>query len=82
MTDVYFNVAAADAKAAGVKLPTMADLLGDDRALDTVLGGAGMASTCQVRLADETSHASGGDAGEVMRRLAALTREDHHAAVV
>ena len=82
MTDVYFNVSADDATAAGIKLPTMADLLGDDRALDTVLGGAGMASTSQVRLADEASQASGGDAGEVMRRLAALTREDHHAAVV
>ena len=82
MTDVYFNVAATDATAAGIKLPTMADLLGDDRALDTVLGGAGMASTCQVRLADETCHANGGDAGELMRRLTALTREDHHAAVV
>jgi protocatechuate 3,4-dioxygenase beta subunit len=29
MTDVYFNVAAADAAAAGVTLPTMADLLAD-----------------------------------------------------
>jgi protocatechuate 3,4-dioxygenase beta subunit len=29
MTDVYFNVAAADAAAAGVSLPTMADLLAD-----------------------------------------------------
>jgi protocatechuate 3,4-dioxygenase beta subunit len=29
MTDVYFNVAAADAAVAGVTLPTMADLVGD-----------------------------------------------------
>ena len=40
MTDVYFNVSADDATAAGLKLPTMADLLGDDRALDAVLGGS------------------------------------------
>ena len=80
MTDVYFNVDAADAKAAGVALPTMADLLGDDRAMDVVVGGSDMVSTCQVKHADEAGSANGGDAGEVMRRLAALTREDHHAA--
>ena len=80
MTDVYFNVSVDDALAAGVKLPTMAELLGEDHALDAVLGGAGMASTCQVRLADE-SVISGGDAGEALRKLAALTRDDsHHAA--
>ena len=80
MTDVYFNVDAADAKAAGVALPTMADLLGDDRAMDVVVGGSDMASTCQVKPADEACSANAGDAGDVMRRLAALTREDHHAA--
>ncbi|NDY94015.1 SdrD B-like domain-containing protein, partial [Ideonella livida] len=38
MTDVYFNVAKEDAAAAGVTLPSMADLLGDDRSVDGLLG--------------------------------------------
>ena len=39
MTDVYFNVDAADAAAAGIELPTMAELLGvDNTLLDLALG--------------------------------------------
>ena len=83
MTDVYFNVSADDAAAAGVALPTMADLLGDDRALDVVVGGSDMVSTCQVLRSDAADAANGchgSDAGEVLRRLAALSREESHAA--
>ena len=79
MTDVYFNVSADDAAAAGLKLPTMADLLGDDRALDTVLGGSDKALTSQERLADEAGSCHAGEAGEVLRRLAALSHTESHA---
>ncbi|CAG0123806.1 partial Serine-aspartate repeat-containing protein D, partial [Rhodocyclaceae bacterium] len=40
MTDVYFNVSASDAAAAGVTLPSMADLLSGSRSLDGLLGGS------------------------------------------
>ncbi|OYV01866.1 MAG: hypothetical protein CFE45_02935, partial [Burkholderiales bacterium PBB5] len=69
MTDVYFNVSAEDAAAAGVQLPTMADLLGNDRSLDTVVGSATAtaavidAGTCSV------------DASEALRKLAAATQQ-------
>ena len=45
MTDVYFNVDAKDAAAAGVHLPSMADLLRDDSTLDVVLGQDGTVTT-------------------------------------
>ena len=41
LTDVYFNVSSADAAKAGVTLPSLADLLGDDSSLDAVLGQEG-----------------------------------------
>jgi serine-aspartate repeat-containing protein C/D/E len=71
MTDVYFNVSADDAKAAGVKLPSMADLLGNDSSLDTVLGAASAAPAAVAAAPDAA--ACGGDASEVLRKLAALT---------
>ncbi|MBP7667969.1 MAG: carboxypeptidase regulatory-like domain-containing protein [Burkholderiaceae bacterium] len=81
MTDVYFNVSADDAAAAGVSLPTMADLLGNDGALDTLLGAtpqglgglAADAADCAVDCAN--------DSAEALRRLAALTRDHAHGAV-
>ncbi len=45
MADVYFNVATADAQAAGVELPSLSALLGDDRSLDLVLGAAPAAAS-------------------------------------
>ncbi|MDT7837383.1 SdrD B-like domain-containing protein [Aquabacterium sp. OR-4] len=75
MTDVYFNVAAEDALAAGVSLPTIADLLGDDRSLDGVLGAS---AAVPVALASAQACASGcgaGDASEVLRKLAGLSQE-------
>jgi hypothetical protein len=76
---VYFNVSAADAKAAGVALPSMADLLGSDT-LDTVVG-AGSASTLSP-VSAEAVFDTAGDAGEALRRIAMLTREEcHHTGV-
>ncbi len=40
MTDVYFNVSAADAAAAGVELPSMANLLSGSSSLDGLLAGS------------------------------------------
>jgi len=40
MTDVYFNVSVADAEAAGIELPSLSALLGDDRSLDEALGSS------------------------------------------
>jgi serine-aspartate repeat-containing protein C/D/E len=40
MTDVYFNVSVADAEAAGIELPSLSALLGDDRSLDAALGSS------------------------------------------
>ncbi|WP_174246123.1 SdrD B-like domain-containing protein, partial [Pseudaquabacterium pictum] len=74
MTDVYFNVSAEDAAAAGVTLPTMSDLLGNDSSLDSLLGatpqGAGTLADCG------DAAAGCGDASEALRRLAALSRAD------
>ena len=44
MTDVYFNVSAADAAAAGLNLPTLAEMLGDDTSMDVILGASGDAA--------------------------------------
>lgn len=38
MADVYFNVSRADAEAAGIELPSLSALLGDDTTLDMLLG--------------------------------------------
>jgi serine-aspartate repeat-containing protein C/D/E len=52
MTDVYFNVAAEDAAAAGVDVANLGQLLGDDSGLDGLLaglgGGVGMAISATV----------------------------------
>ena len=79
MTDLYFNVSAADAKAAGVSLPSFGDLLGDDRSLGHLLGGSALASTGAVHHAETNEAMHAGDAGEAMRRLAALNHSEGHA---
>lgn len=48
MTDVYFNVAAADAAAAGVTLPSMADLMADGAQQVQLVG---QSQQCQVEFA-------------------------------
>ena len=78
MTDVYFNVSADDAAAAGLAMPTIGDLLGDDRSLDSLLGVSPQQSAGIVTPAVEDAQGSG-DAAEVLRRVAALTRESSHA---
>ena len=75
MTDVYFNVSADDAAAAGVALPTLADLLGNDSSLAQVLGCNGAATGGLAGV--EVAH-GGSDAAEVLRRLAALTMSESH----
>ncbi len=74
MTDVYFNVSAEDAAAAGVGLPTMADLLGNDSSLDSLLGATPQSLGALADCGDAGCQ-TGGDASEVLRRLAALSRE-------
>jgi len=69
MTDVYFNVSMEDVAAAGVSMPSMADLLAGD-SLDSILGGAQAASTPE---ADPTTAQA--DVAEMLRRLASLQAE-------
>jgi hypothetical protein len=74
MTDVYFNVSTNDAKAAGVQLPTVADVLGDDRALDKVLGQAAVEP---VKLSGTEAPADAlGEAADLLRRIAPV-HHDH-----
>lgn len=71
MTDVYFNVDAKDAAQAGFNLPSMADLLRDDHALDTLVGQA-VAPINSV--APQEAHAQYNtqcEAAEVLRRVLA-----------
>jgi uncharacterized repeat protein (TIGR01451 family) len=75
MTDVYFNVSADDAKAAGVALPTIADLLGNDTSLDKVLGAPTAVPAAAAAAPDAAAGHCGGDASEVLRKLAALTSQ-------
>ena len=77
MTDVYFNVSAEDAAAAGVQLPSMAELLGDQHALDSLLGSDGQ-STVHDALAGAETVPCGSDAAEMLRRLAAQSQQDSH----
>jgi serine-aspartate repeat-containing protein C/D/E len=58
MADVYFNVSVADADAAGVVLPNLSTLLGDDHSLDLVLGNATVTTAPVV---DASAHAVVGD---------------------
>jgi hypothetical protein len=77
MTDVYFNVSAADATAAGVELPTLGQLMGDDASLDGLLAGlgGGVAMTHSASANADVFDTAGLDA---MKQMAALY--DEHAA--
>jgi hypothetical protein len=81
MTDVYFNVSADDAKAAGVALPSMADLLGSNT-LDTVVGAGSVCTLSPVRTEqtgnDGAAAGHSGDASEALRRMAQLTHDEGH----
>ena len=74
MTDVYFNVDAKDAAKAGVSLPSMADLLRDDHALDTALGqDASVATVAAAPAAPAFDAQAQCEMAEVLRRAMAHT---------
>lgn len=74
MTDVYFNVDAKDAAKAGVSLPSMADLLRDDHALDTALGQDASVATVAAAPATPAVDAQAQcEMAEVLRRAMAHT---------
>ncbi|MGV8867199.1 MAG: SdrD B-like domain-containing protein [Janthinobacterium svalbardensis] len=74
MTDVYFNVDAKDAAKAGVSLPSMADLLRDDHALDTALGqDASVATVAAAPAAPAVEAQAQCEMAEVLRRAMAHT---------
>ncbi len=80
MTDVYFNVAAEDALAAGVELPTLGQLLGDDAGLDGLLAGLGGGTSMMLSapVCAETFDTAG---LEAMKQIAALYDEQAAACV-
>ena len=84
MTDVYFNVDAKDAAAAGVTLPSMADLLRDDQSLDVVLGQDGTVTTVAAAPAATVDAATAtcavAEAAEVLRRAMAHAQPQEMAA--
>jgi hypothetical protein len=71
MTDVYFNVSADDAAAAGVTLPTIGQLLGNDANLDGLLAGLGVAPAANGSAA-VVDHAFDTGAADAMKQMAAL----------
>ncbi|MEJ8858748.1 SdrD B-like domain-containing protein [Variovorax robiniae] len=79
MTDVYFAVSGADAKAAGVSGLSMADLLGDG-SLDGVVGNVGSTRDVAANHAEAATDVS--DAAELLRKLVAATQQgaDGHVA--
>jgi len=58
MTDVYFNVSATDAAAAGVKLPSIAQLMGDDRGVDNLLANLPDAGSASVATTNDINYTS------------------------
>ncbi|MCC6706819.1 MAG: carboxypeptidase regulatory-like domain-containing protein, partial [Gammaproteobacteria bacterium] len=69
MTDVYFNVSADDAAAAGVTLPSIGELLGNDASLDSVLSGLGASAATAPTMADNAVDSGAADA---LKQMAAL----------
>ena len=70
MTDVYFNVSADDAAAAGVSLPTIGELIGNDSSLDGLLAGLGVAPVASPEVAADNAFDTG--AADAMKQMAAL----------
>jgi hypothetical protein len=80
MTDVYFNVAAEDAAVAGIELPTLGQLLGDDAGLDGLLAGLGGGTS--MMLSAPASAETFDTAGlEAMKQIAAMYDEQAAAVV-
>lgn len=71
MTDVYFNVAAADAAAAGVELPSLSELVGDGASLDGLLAGLGGGLSLAVGGAANAEVYDSG-AADALRQMAQL----------
>jgi len=71
MTDVYFGIAAADVEAAGIELPSLADLMSDSSSLDVLLGTAEPAASFDFTAA-ASNDAYAGSALDAMKQLADL----------
>jgi len=76
MADVYFNVSLADANEAGVELPNLASLLGDDRSLDLVLGASVSVGEAAVTGASSVGNDS---AVAALGQLSSLYEEQQYA---
>ena len=76
MADVYFNVSLADANEAGVELPNLASLLGDDRSLDLVLGASVSVGEAAVTTASSVGNDS---AVAALGQLSSLYEEQQYA---
>jgi protocatechuate 3,4-dioxygenase beta subunit len=74
MTDIYFGISAADAIDAGIELPSLGNLLGDDSSLDGLLAGlGGDAAAATVMAANAEVYDSAAFDG--MAQLAAMFEE-------
>jgi protocatechuate 3,4-dioxygenase beta subunit len=80
MADVYFNVSAADAEAAGVELPNLSALLGDDRSLDLVLGSSAVTASATTEAASASATVCDG-AVTALSQLANLYDEQQFALI-
>ena len=74
MTDVYFNVSAADAAAAGLELPDLASLLSSGASLDGLLAGLG-AEACAANGAAAPAVICDSSAAGAMQQMASLYDE-------
>ena len=61
----------------GMQLPSLSDLLGDQQSLDSLLGSDGQ-TTVHSGLIGGDDAQSGSDACEVLRRIAAMSRDESH----
>ncbi len=74
MTDVYFGISAADVTAAGIELPSLADLMSDSGSLDGLLGAATPAAPFDftATASNDTVGVFEGGSLEAMKQLANL----------
>ncbi len=75
MTDVYFNVAAEDAAAAGVDVASLGQLLGDDSGLDGLLAGLGGDTATAIGAAAANADLFDTAGLDAMKQMAALYEE-------
>ncbi|MDD2669535.1 SdrD B-like domain-containing protein, partial [Zoogloea sp.] len=79
MADVYFNVSVADAADAGVVLPSLSALLGDDHSLDVVLGTSTVTAACPTADASAAAASVSDGAVTALGQLANLYDEQQFA---